>query len=153
MARCFQQPVHNGLSEAFRGKSLGIDLCHTFIIEFSQNSVQMSGDTVLILTAADTFHHICYITGQHFFGSDDSGLLSCGMICCRSPVNILPYLPRGSLYDGEFSPGCIMSVLHSGGLGCLSAVCPQDRGVRIHCSQHCAQFLLGNVSGPQDLWR
>ena len=64
MARCFQQPVHNGLSEAFRGKSLGIDLCHTFIIEFSQNSVQMSGDTVLILTAADTFHHICYITGQ-----------------------------------------------------------------------------------------
>ena len=35
MARCFQQPVHNGLSEAFRGKSLGIDLCHTFIIEFS----------------------------------------------------------------------------------------------------------------------
>ena len=113
----------------------------------------MSGDTALILTAADTFHHICYITGQHFFGSDDSGLLSCGMVCCRSPVNILPYLPRGSLYDGEFSPGCIMSVLHSGGLGCLSAVCPQDRGVRIHCSQHWAQFLLGNVSGPQDLWR
>lgn len=105
MARCFQQPVHNGLSEAFRGKSLGIDLCHTFIIEFSQNSVQMSGDAALILTAADTFHHICYITGQHFFGSDDSGLLSCGMVCCRNPVNILPYLPWGSLYDGEFSLG------------------------------------------------
>ena len=53
MARCFQQPVHNGLSEAFRGKSLGIDLCHTFIIEFSQNGVQMSGDTALILTQGD----------------------------------------------------------------------------------------------------
>ena len=50
MARRFQQPVHNGLSEAFRGKSLGIDLRHTFIIEFSQNGVQMSGISNITIT-------------------------------------------------------------------------------------------------------
>ncbi len=61
MPRCFQQSVHNGLTKALRGKSLGIDLCHTFIIEFSQDRIQMSGDAVLILTAADTFSlHLLY---------------------------------------------------------------------------------------------
>ncbi len=86
----FNSRVHNGLSEAFRGKiprnrSLS-HLHHRILSEWCTDV----GDTALILTAADTFHHICYITGQHFFGSDDSGLLSCGMVCCRSPVNISP---------------------------------------------------------------
>ena len=46
MPRRLQQPVHNSLSETIRGKSLRIDFGDTFIIEFSQDRIQMSGNAV-----------------------------------------------------------------------------------------------------------
>lgn len=55
MPRRLQQPVHNSLSETIRGKSLRIDFGDTFIIEFSQDRIQMSGNAVFIPAAADTF--------------------------------------------------------------------------------------------------
>lgn len=48
MPRRLQQPVHNSLSETIRGKSLRIDFGDTFIIEFSQDRIQMSGNAVFI---------------------------------------------------------------------------------------------------------
>ena len=106
----------------------------------------MSGDAVLVLTAADTFYHICRIAGEHLFRSDDAGLLARCMICGCCPVNILSDLFGCSLYDGEFSLRCVMPVFHAGSLGSLSAVCPQDRGICIHGSQYFAEFLLGNIT-------
>ena len=113
----------------------------------------MSGNAVFIPAAADTFYHICRIPGKHFFRSDNTGLLSCRMIRCGFPVDIFSHLFRRTFHNGEFTPGGIMSVFHPRRLGGLSTVCPQDRGICVHRSQHRTELFPGDISGAENLRR